>query len=116
MKKEKKSSDFFTDVFEIVRLIPKGRVTSYGAIAKYLGTGKSSRMVGWAMNASHSARSHVPAHRVVNRLGMLTGKNYFATPFHMQEMLELEGIKVKNDRVTNFKKLFWDPAVELIIS
>ena len=106
--------DFFSDVFEVVKLIPKGRVTSYGAIARYLGTGRSSRMVGWAMNASHT-HPGVPAHRVVNRLGMLTGKSHFATPYQMQELLEAEGIQVKNDKVTDFKKLYWDPSIELIL-
>ena len=105
--------DFFRDVYDVVRLIPKGRVTSYGAIAKYLGTARSSRMVGWAMNGSHSAKPKVPAHRVVNRNGMLTGKNHFATPYLMQELLEKEGIKVKRDKVLNFNTLFWNPIEEL---
>lgn len=107
-------SSFFADVFEVVRLVPKGRVTTYGAIAKYLGTGKSSRMVGWAMNAAHTAHFHVPAQRVVNRNGMLTGKHHFATNTLMQELLEKEGIVVKNDTVQNFKSLLWDPSVELL--
>jgi methylated-DNA-protein-cysteine methyltransferase-like protein len=106
------SPDFFTDVYEVVELIPKGRVTSYGAIARYLGTGRSSRMVGWAMNAAHG-KPKVPAHRVVNRLGILTGKNHFATPYLMQELLEKEGVVVEKDKVVEFKKLFWDPAIEL---
>lgn len=105
--------DFFQDVFEVVRLIPKGRVTSYGAIAKYLGAAKSSRVVGYAMNASHSEKKVVPAHRVVNRNGMLSGKHHFQSPTAMQDALEEEGVKVKNDLVVDFKKLFWDPAVEL---
>lgn len=109
----KQHEDFFQMVFQVVRLIPKGRVTNYGAIAKYLGATRSSRMVGWAMNASHSQKSKVPAHRVVNRNGMLTGKHHFSTPFQMQELLEKEGIKVKKDKVVEFKKLFWDPVVEL---
>lgn len=105
--------DFFQDVYQVVRLIPKGRVTSYGAIAKYLGAAKSSRMVGYAMNASHQQKKYVPAHRVVNRNGMLTGKHHFPSPNAMQDALEKEGIEVKKDTVVNFKKLFWDPMIEL---
>ncbi len=105
--------NFFEDVFEVVRLIPRGRVTNYGSIAKYLGSGLSSRMVGWAMNASHVATPPVPAQRVVNRNGMLTGKNHFPTPTLMQELLENEGVKVEKDKVLEFEKLFWDPAKEL---
>jgi methylated-DNA-protein-cysteine methyltransferase-like protein len=108
-----KTNDFFQNVFDVVRLIPKGRLTSYGAIAKYLGTGGSSRMVGWAMNASHHVKPKVPAHRVVNRNGMLTGKAHFETPTKMQELLAKEKIKVKNETVLDFEKLFWDPAKEL---
>ncbi|HRN95460.1 MAG: MGMT family protein [Chitinophagales bacterium] len=105
---------FFEDVFAVVRLIPKGRVSTYGAIAKYLGTGKSSRMVGWAMNASHAAIPHVPAQRVVNRNGLLTGKFHFTTPTLMQELLEKEGVKIEKDTVQNFEKVFWNPADELL--
>lgn len=105
--------NFFEMVWQVVRLIPKGRVTSYGAIAKYLGSGLSARMVGWAMNAAHNVKPKVPAHRVLNRNGMLTGKHHFATPSRMQELLEREKINVENDTVVNFDKLFWDPAVEL---
>jgi methylated-DNA-protein-cysteine methyltransferase-like protein len=105
-------SDFFQSVFQVVKLIPKGRVTSYGAIAAYLGTKKSSRTVGYAMNASHAIPG-IPAHRVVNRNGMLTGKMHFETPYRMQELLESEGIKVENDFVVEFKELFWDPTLEL---
>ena len=108
-----KTNDFFQNVFDVVRLIPKGRVTSYGAIAKYLGTSGSSRMVGWAMNASHHVKPKVPAHRVVNRNGMLTGKAHFATPTLMEELLLKEKIKVKNETVLDFEKLFWDPVIEL---
>lgn len=108
-----KGRNFFEDVFEVVRLIPTGRVTNYGSIAKYLGTGLSSRMVGWAMNASHVAHPSVPAQRVVNRNGMLTGKHHFATPTLMQELLEKEGVKVKNDKVVDFQQLYWDPEKEL---
>ena len=99
-------------VYEVVKLIPKGRVTSYGAIAKYLGAARSSRMVGYAMNASHGQKG-VPAHRVVNRNGLLTGKHHFGDPDMMQRLLEKEGIKVKKDKVVNFEKLFWDPMKEL---
>ncbi len=98
----------------MVRLIPNGRVTSYGAIAKYLGSKQSSRMVGWAMNASH-AKKDIPAHRVVNRNGMLTGKNHFDTPAKMEYLLEQEGIFVHEDKVVDFESLFWDPSKELEI-
>ena len=108
-----KERNFFEDVFEVVRLIPKGRVTNYGSIAKYLGSGLSSRMVGWAMNASHNAKPKVPAQRVVNRNGLLTGKFHFKTPTTMQELLEKEGVTVKNDKVVNYKDIFWDPNKEL---
>lgn len=111
--KGKPESDFFYMVFEVVRLVPRGRITTYGAIAKYLGMKGSSRMVGWAMNSSQSHHSPVPAHRVVNREGLLTGKNHFATPKLMQELLEKEGVQVKNDKVQNFKNHFWDPGEEL---
>jgi methylated-DNA-protein-cysteine methyltransferase-like protein len=106
-------STFFNDVYEVVKLVPYGRVTSYGAIAKYLGAAKSSRTVGYAMNAAH-ALPDVPAHRVVNRNGLLTGKHHFATDQRMQELLEQEGIKVRNDEVQNFDQLFWDPGKELL--
>ncbi len=105
-------NNFFEDVYEVVCLIPKGRVTSYGAIAKYLGSKMSARMVGWAMNAAHT-RPEVPAHRVVNRSGLLTGKHHFGTPTAMQEALQAEGVQVVDDRVVNFKELFWDPQQEL---
>lgn len=109
-----KSSAFFNDVYEVVKLIPKGRVTSYGAIAKYLGAAKSSRMVGYAMNNAH-AFPNIPAHRVVNRNGLLTGKHHFATETRMEELLKAEGIKVEQDAVIDFTELFWDPAIELEI-
>ena len=109
----KKTESFFLDVYEVVRLIPKGRVTSYGAIARYLGSGKSARMVGWAMNDAHDQKPKVPAHRVVNRNGMLSGKMHFSDPDKMQQLLEKEGINVKDDQVINFSSLCWDPAVEL---
>jgi methylated-DNA-protein-cysteine methyltransferase-like protein len=104
--------DFFQQVYQVVRLIPPGRVTSYGAIANYLGTKKSSRMVGWAMNASHGMKD-VPAHRVVNRIGLLTGKLHFETPEKMEELLISEGIMVENNQVVHFTKHFWDPFIEL---
>lgn len=105
--------DFYTNIFDVVRLIPKGRATSYGAIAKYLGAARSSRVVGWAMNQSHALEDKIPAHRVVNRLGMLTGKMHFDTPDSMQERLEAEGIQVKKDQIQNWKTVFWDPEIEL---
>jgi methylated-DNA-protein-cysteine methyltransferase-like protein len=107
------NSDFFDQVYQVVRLIPRGRVTSYGAIAAYLGAKGSSRLVGYAMNGAHGVRPKVPAHRVVNRQGLLTGKHHFKTPYEMQELLEKEKVKVENDRIIDFNKLFWDPAKEL---
>jgi methylated-DNA-protein-cysteine methyltransferase-like protein len=104
---------FFEKVYEVVKLIPYGRATSYGAIAAYLGTKGSARMVGWAMNASHSAKENIPAHRVVNRIGMLTGKHHFGSPAVMQQLLESEGIQVVNDQIIDFQKHFWDPSREL---
>jgi methylated-DNA-protein-cysteine methyltransferase-like protein len=109
----KSGDSFFQKVYEVARLIPYGRVTSYGAIAAYLGSKGSARMVGWAMNASFSAKEDIPAHRVVNRLGMLTGKNHFGNPGLMQQLLENEGIEVVDDRIVNFEKCFWDPIKEL---
>lgn len=106
-------SDFFYMVYEVVRLVPYGRVTTYGAIANYLGAKGSSRMVGWAMNSSGSHHSPVPAHRVVNREGLLTGKNHFVSPVQMQELLENEGVRVLDDKIVNFKNHFWDPSKEL---
>lgn len=108
-----KEYSFFDDVYDVVRQIPKGRVTSYGAIAAYLGTKLSARMVGWAMNGAHNVQPKVPAQRVVNRNGMLTGKAHFATPTQMEELLKKDGVAVKNDTVVDFAKRFWDPAVEL---
>jgi len=109
----KKEYSFLEDVYDVVRQIPKGRVTSYGAIAKYLGTKLSARMVGWAMNGSHSVLPYVPAHRVVNRNGMLSGKAHFSTPTQMQELLEKEEIKIVKETIADFEKLFWDPCKEL---
>ncbi|MCE7862691.1 MAG: MGMT family protein [Bacteroidetes bacterium CHB5] len=115
MKKKKPAPtfSFFENVWEVVKLIPKGRVTSYGAIARYLGTGMSARMVGWAMNAAHT-NNKIPAHRVVNRNGLLTGKHHFETPSTMKKRLEEEGIYVKKDQVQDFKARFWDPTKELL--
>jgi methylated-DNA-protein-cysteine methyltransferase related protein len=104
---------FFERVYEVVKLIPYGRVTSYGAIAKYLGSGGSARMVGWAMNASHTQLQHIPAHRVVNRNGLLTGKHHFGGPDMMKQLLESEGIEIAGDQITNFGERFWDPMIEL---
>ncbi len=109
---QEKTFTFFQDVYAVVRLIPKGRVTTYGAIAKYLGMARSSRMVGYAMNAAHELPD-VPAHRVVNRNGLLTGKHHFSTPFEMQERLENEGVEVIEDQIQNFKQKFWNPLEEL---
>ncbi len=108
-----KEYSFFEDVFDVVRQVPKGRVTSYGAIANYLGTKLSARMVGWAMNAAHVASPKVPAHRVVNRNGMLSGKGHFATPTLMEELLKKEKVTVKDDQIVDFEKLFWDPVSEI---
>ncbi|MDR3350980.1 MAG: MGMT family protein [Prevotellaceae bacterium] len=107
-----KDISFFEQVWEVVKLIPCGRVTSYGAIARALGSAQSSRMVGWAMNAAHG-QPDVPAHRVVNRNGLLTGKMHFGAPDEMQRRLQAEGIKVKKDQIVHFEKLFWDPIKEI---
>ena len=112
MKEDNKSS-FFHDVWEVTKLIPSGRVTSYGAMANYLGLKSSARMVGWALNGVPD-REKVPAHRVLNRNGLLTGKMHFHPPELMQERLEKEGVEVKEDQVVDFKKLYWDPQIELI--
>lgn len=104
---------FFQKVYEVVVQIPPGRVTSYGSIAHYLGTGRSARMVGWAMNASHTSLLSIPAHRVVNRNGVLTGKHHFGSSGLMQQLLENEGIDVIDDQIKDFDKKFWDPAREL---
>lgn len=105
--------DFFSRVYDVALLIPYGRVTSYGAIARFLGSGKSARMVGWALNVSHSKPDFVPAHRVVNRNGILTGKHHFGNSTTMQQLLENEGIIIENDRIVNFGEKFWDPIKEL---
>ena len=108
-----REENFFSLVHEVARQIPKGRVTSYGAIAAALGTKMSARMVGWAMNGAHRVRPKVPAHRVVNRLGILSGKHHFSPPGMMEKLLKKEGVKVKDDRVVDFQELFWDPVKEL---
>lgn len=107
-------ADFFERVYAVVELIPQGRVTSYGAIANYLGAKRSARMVGWAMNAAHT-RPEIPAHRVVNRQGLLTGKMHFSSPDEMEKRLLLEGIVVKDDQVQQFREVFWDPLKELML-
>ena len=109
----KKEASFFELVYEVARQIPKGRVTSYGAIANCLGTKLSARMVGWAMNGAHTAKPKIPAHRVVNRVGLLSGKHHFGGN-KMAELLKKEGIKVKDDKIVDFKKVFWDPAEQLL--
>src|SRR5690606_9263582 len=108
----RREEGFFHLVYEVVRQIPRGRVSSYGAIAAVLGTKLSARMVGWAMNNAHLVKPKVPAHRVVNRNGLLTGKHHFSHPTEMQELLEKEGIMVKDDKVIHFADLFWDPLKE----
>lgn len=112
MKTEEQT--FFDRVYEVVRQIPPGRVTSYGAIAHCIGSPGSGRMVGWAMNNSHTQDIYVPAHRVVNRNGMLTGKHHFRHPDLMQELLESEGVRVIEDQIQDFEHLFWDPCNNLI--
>ena len=109
----KKDDNFFQLVYEIVRQIPKGRVTSYGAIAAALGAKSSARMVGWAMNGSHRMKPKVPAQRVVNRQGLLSGRIHFDYPEQMQELLEKEGVNIKDNQVVDFQKKFWDPIIEL---
>jgi methylated-DNA-protein-cysteine methyltransferase-like protein len=112
-RKSKKNEDFFSSVYNVTMQIPYGRVTSYGAIARYLGSGSSARTVGWALNASHNTPEFIPAHRVVNRIGLLTGKFHFGNTTTMQQLLENEGIIVENDRIVNFVEKFWDPLSEL---
>lgn len=110
---DSKHYSFFQNVWDVVRQIPSGRVTTYGAIGRYLSAKSSARMVGWAMNNSFIVTPHVPAQRVVNRNGMLTGKAHFATPTLMEELLVKEGILIENDKIVDFAKHFWDPAMEL---
>ncbi|PTN10587.1 MGMT family protein [Mangrovibacterium marinum] len=108
-------NDFFDMVYQVVRLIPPGRVTSYGAIARYLGTGQSARMVGWAMNKAGAQPVYVPAHRVVNAQGLLSGKHNFGNSSAMEDLLLSEGIRVENNQIINFAEVFWDPTKELMI-
>jgi methylated-DNA-protein-cysteine methyltransferase-like protein len=115
MKDNRDNRDFFEKVFAVVRLIPKGKVTSYGAIARYLGTGSSARTVGWAMNQAHSLKENIPAHRVVNRNGWLTGKHHFETPQKMEELLSEEGVMVIDDVIQHFDTHFWDPNLSLVL-
>ena len=112
-KLSEKNKDFFEMVYQVVKLIPKGRVTSYGAIARYLGQSRGARMVGWAMNNAHQQPDDIPAHRVVNRQGLLTGKFHFETLDTMQNLLEKEGVEVVDDKIRNFEKLYWDPVKEI---
>ena len=106
------NKDFFTRVYEVTKMIPYGRVTSYGAIARFLGSGQSARMVGWALNKCHTSKEFIPAHRVVNREGLLTGAPHFGTASAMEQMLENEGVKIEDNQVVDFDKLFWDPNRE----
>jgi methylated-DNA-protein-cysteine methyltransferase-like protein len=115
VKDTRLANDFFEMVFAVVRLIPEGRATSYGAIARYLGSGSSARTVGWAMNASHNVLPWVPAHRVVNRLGVLSGKAHFQPPEAMQKRLHNEGVEVINDQIQHWERVFWDPSKELLL-
>lgn len=110
---DSQKNNFFHEVYEVVKLIPEGKVTSYGAIARYLGTKGSARMVGWAMNHAHSLPD-IPAHRVVNRQGLLTGKMHFDYPGQMAELLEKEGVHVIDDKIVSFQDVFWDPNKELL--
>lgn len=109
-----KNQSFFESVYQVTRLIPKGKVTTYGAIAAYLGTKSSARMVGWALNASHTDPT-IPAHRVVNKAGLLTGKAHFETPQAMEQALIKEGIPIKDNQIQNMSNYFWDPIIELAL-
>jgi len=111
--KKQNSNDFFSRVYEVTKLIPYGRVTSYGAISRYLGTGRSARMVGWALNICHNDPEFIPAHRVVNHIGILTGKHHFGNSTTMQQLLENEGLVIDDDKILNFREKFWDPSSEL---
>jgi methylated-DNA-protein-cysteine methyltransferase related protein len=111
--KKDTNNDFFSRVYDVTKLIPFGRITSYGAIARYLGSGRSARMVGWALNACHNSEEFIPAHRVVNRHGLLTGKRHFGNSSTMEQLLENEGIIVEDDRIINFREKFWDPSTEI---
>jgi methylated-DNA-protein-cysteine methyltransferase related protein len=113
LRNQKVNNDFFARVYDITKKIPYGRITSYGAIARFLGSGRSARMVGWALNICHNNHEFIPAHRVVNRNGLLTGKYHFGNSSTMEQLLENEGIIIKDDRILNFKEKFWDPLTEL---
>jgi methylated-DNA-protein-cysteine methyltransferase-like protein len=110
---KKVNNDFFSRVYEVTKLIPYGRITTYGAIARFLGSGRSARMVGWALNICHNSNEFIPAHRVVNRIGLLTGKHHFGNSSTMEQLLENEGLLIENNKIINFKQKFWDPASEL---
>jgi methylated-DNA-protein-cysteine methyltransferase-like protein len=112
-QKKKAADDFFSKVYGVTKLIPYGRVTSYGAIARYLGSGRSARMVGWALNISHTGTDFIPAHRVVNRNGILTGKHHFGNSTTMEQLLINEGMIIEDDRIINFEEKFWDPLKEV---
>jgi methylated-DNA-protein-cysteine methyltransferase related protein len=113
---QKKNEDgFFSQVYEVTKLVPAGRVTTYGAIARFLGSAGSARMVCWALNNSHSQSDFIPAHRVVNRIGMLTGKHHFPGRNIMEELLKSEGIRVEDDMVIDFENIFWDPGLNLLV-
>lgn len=112
-RKNTEENDFFSRVYDVTKMIPRGRVTSYGAIARYLGSGRSARMVGWALNISHARPDFIPAHRVVNRNGLLTGKRHFGNSSTMAQLLMNEGIRVEDDQVVDFEEKFWDPMKEL---
>lgn len=107
------NKDFFDRVYEVTKLIPRGRITSYGAIARYLGSARSARMVGWALFACHSSPEFIPAHRVVNRIGLLTGKHHFGNSTTMEQLLKNEGLIIEDDKIMNFHEKFWDPVSEL---
>jgi len=110
---KREDNDFFSRVYEVTKLIPYGRVTSYGAIARFIGSGRSARMVGWALNVCHGRPEFIPAHRVVNRNGLLTGKHHFGNSSTMEQLLMNEGIIIEDDRIINFRERFWDPLTEL---
>ena len=114
-KAKNNKENIYDAIYDVVRAVPKGRVTSYGAVATAIGSASGARVVGYAMNTSFGAKPKVPAHRVVNRNGMLTGKHHFSPPEKMQQLLEKEGIKIKDDKVVDFDSLFWDPIKELAI-
>ena len=114
-KAKNNKENIYDAIYDVVRAVPKGRVTSYGAVATAIGSASGARVVGYAMNTSFGAKPKVPAHRVVNRNGMLTGKHHFSPPKKMQQLLEKEGIKIKDDKVVDFDSLFWDPIKELAI-